>query len=248
MNDTMRALRARKSVRVFEPKEVPTEIKRAVLEAAFEAPTAGCQQLYTILDITDPALKAILADKCDHQQFIATAPVALVFLADCRRWLDTYLAAGLPSRAPMAGDILLALTDATIAAQNAVVAAESFGLGSCYIGDILENCEDIRALLNLPEEVVPVAMLVIGYPTEQQKVRKKPVRFGECYVVFENTYRTLTPEEHREMYLEREARAGHANVDFVKSVEAFWKRKYESAFSLEMSRSSAKYLEAFTKE
>jgi len=245
MNDTMEALVARKSVRVFEEKPIPAEVKQALFTAAFTAPTAGNQMLYTIIDVTGQPLKETLAEKCDHQPFIATAPLVLVFLADARRWLDAYRAAGLSPRKPGPGDILLAMADAVIAAQNVVVAAESFGLGSCYIGDILENCEDIRRLLALPEEVVPAAMLVIGYPTEQQKRREKPARFDGKYIVFENAYRTLSPEEHRAMYLDREARGGRPGADFAAQMEAFWNRKYKSGFCREMNRSAGVYMKAF---
>lgn len=247
-NSVMKALCDRKSMRSFEDRPIPAEVKQAILQAAFEAPTAGNQMLYTIIDVTDDALRATLADVCDHQPFIATAKLVLIFLADCRRWLDTYRDAGLSPRRAGQGDLLLAMADAIIAAQNTVVAAESFGVGSCYIGDIIEDCERVRALLSLPEEVVPAAMLVFGYPTAQQLARKKPARFNKKYIVFENAYRTLSEREHREMYLEREARGGREHTDFDASVEAFWKRKYESDFSVEMSRSAAVYLEPFTKK
>ena len=94
-NAILSALSARKSVRVFTPDPVTPDERAAILNAAFQAPTAGNQQLYTILNITDPALKARLADLCDHQPFIAKAPLVLVFLADCRRWLQAYKAAGM---------------------------------------------------------------------------------------------------------------------------------------------------------
>ena len=90
--------------------------------------------------MTDPALKARLAETCDHQPFIARAPVVLVFCADCRKWFDAYVEAGCQPRRPGPGDLMLAVEDAAIAAQNAVMAAESMGLGSCYIGDIMEMC------------------------------------------------------------------------------------------------------------
>ena len=123
-NAILSALSARKSVRVFPPDPVTPDERAAILNAAFQAPTAGNQQLYTILDITDPALKATLADLCDHQPFIAGAPLVLVFLADCRRWLNAYHAAGITdARKPGAGDLMLAVADTCIAAQNAVVAA-----------------------------------------------------------------------------------------------------------------------------
>jgi len=156
-NPTLDALCARKSVRVFTEEPVPQAVKNALFQAAMQAPTAGNQMLYTILDITDAALKARLADLCDHQPFIADAPVVLVFVADCQRWYDGFAAAGCAPRPPREGDLLLAAADAAIAAQNTVVAAESFGLGSCYIGDILENCEDVRSALALPPYAVPAS-------------------------------------------------------------------------------------------
>lgn len=153
MNEILQSLYSRKSVRAYTEKEVSTEVKAQILDAAAQAPSAGCQQLYTILDITDPALKAQLAETCDHQPFIAKAPVVFIFCADCLKWYDAYREAGAQPRAPGPGDLMLAVTDAVIAAQNAVVAAESLGLGSCYIGDIMENCEEHQRLLSLPEWV-----------------------------------------------------------------------------------------------
>ena len=73
MNEILAGLHARKSVRAFSGEPVTPQEKRAILEAACAAPTAGNQQLYTILDITDPALKDRLAETCDHQPFIAAA-------------------------------------------------------------------------------------------------------------------------------------------------------------------------------
>jgi len=245
MNDTLQAIAARKSVRAFEKKAIPADIKQALLEAAFQAPTAGNMMLYTILDITDPALKEALAKSCDDQPFIAEAPLVLVFLADCRRWLDSFRAAGLEPRGPGPGNALLAAADAVIAAQNVVVAAESFGLGSCYIGDILENCEDVRGMLRLPEEVIPAAMLVIGYPIKQQKERKKPARIDGRYIVFENQYELLTPEQHEQMFLDHAARDGRLNANFAGQVAALHRWKYNSAFAREMNRSAAEYLKSF---
>ena len=243
-NEILRALHARKSVRVFTDEPVTAGERAAILEAAFQAPTAGNQQLYTILDITDPAQKARLADLCDHQPFIAKSKLCLVFLADCRRWVRAYRAAGVeaPRKAGL-GDLLLAMADACIAAQNAVTAAESLGIGSCYIGDVLENAEEMRKALALPPQVVPACMLVFGRPTRQQKDRAKPVRFREEAVVCENTYRDRTEAELREDFNQRGA--GVPEFEFDRYLQAFCKRKYDSDFSREMSRSAAVYLKDF---
>ena len=131
LNSKGSQLAARRSVRAFEDRDIPGEVRAAILEAAAQAPTAGNQQLYTILDVTDPQLKARLAETCDHQPFIATAPMVLIFLADVCKWLDAYREAGCEPRAPGAGDVMLAASDAAIAAQNAVTAAWSLGVGSC---------------------------------------------------------------------------------------------------------------------
>ena len=240
MNEVLRQLHARKSVRAFLDKPVPPEVKRAVLEAACAAPTAGNQQLYTILDVTDQAVKDTLAETCDHQPFIAKAPMVLIFCADCRKWYDAFAAGGCAPRDPGAGDLWLALSDANIAAQNAVTAAWSLGLGSCYIGDILENAETHRTLLGLPEYVVPAAMLVFGYPTAQQLEREKPARCDLRHIVHENAYRPMDGAELEEM-LARQAGA-RPYADWLR---AFCRRKYNSGFSREMSRSAALYLEQF---
>ena len=100
------------------------------------------------------------------------------------------------------GDLLLAASDTNIAAQNAVVAAESMGVGSCYIGDIMENCEIHREMLRLPEHVFPAAMLVFGYPTQQQMDRVKPVRCDLKHIVHENAYRTMDGAELRDVCLQ----------------------------------------------
>ena len=186
MNEVINQLKERKSVRVFEDKEIDLNIKEEIIRAAFEAPPAGNMMLYSILDITDKELKTKLSVLCDNQPFIAKAPMVLVFLADYQRWYDAFELNECNPRRPGEGDILLACADAIIAAQNTVVAAGSLGIGSCYIGDVLENCEEVRELLELPEFVLPAAMLVYGYPTQQQKDRKKPVRFKKEYIVFEN--------------------------------------------------------------
>lgn len=240
MNEIIKALYARKSVRVFTEEEISKEDKESILSAALQAPSAGCQLLYTILDITDPDKKEKLADLCDHQPFIAKAKMALVFCADCRKWLSFYEEAGLSPRKPGTGDLLLAVEDAVIAAQNAVTAAESLGIGSCYIGDVMENAEEMKTLLGLPEYVYPACMLVFGYPVQQQKERKKPERFAVSDIVCENSYQDKNGRQIREMF---SGKTGQQEYD--KWMEEFWKRKYESDFSNEMNRSMEVYLKDF---
>ena len=243
MNETIRQLCQRKSVRVFTDREITKEEKDAILTAAVNAPTAGNQQLYTVIDVTDPRVKEALVKTCDDQPFIASAKMVLIFCADCKKWYDAFLASGCEPRLPGVGDLLLAVSDTNIAAQNAVTAAESLGIGSCYIGDIMENCEEQRALLGLPQYVFPAAMLVFGFPTEQQKNREKPRRAEMKHIVHENTYREMDEAELRELFGIRTDKKPYDDY-----MRAFCDRKYNSDFSREMTRSVDVYLEDFRPE
>ncbi len=240
MNEIIRDLHRRKSVRAFTEQPIALEIKRAILEAAMAAPTAGNQQMYTIIDVTDPELKKKLSVSCDNQRFIAQAPMVLVFCADFQKWYDAFIEGGCTPRHPGVGDLMLAVTDTAIAAQNAVVAAQSLGIGSCYIGDIMENCEIHREMLSLPDYVFPAAMLVLGYPTQQQLERVKPERCRLEDIVCENGYVRKDGEALRRMFAGK-----HTQISYDEWASRFCNRKYNSDFSKEMTRSVAKYMEKF---
>ena len=240
MNEVIRQLHARKSVRVYEDRPIGETEKRAILKAAIQAPSAGNMALYTILDITDGEMKQKLSVSCDNQPFIATASMVLVFCADCKYWVDAYAEGGCSPRPAGVGDLLLAVSDTNIAAQNAVTAAWALGVGSCYIGDIMEQAETHRRLLNLPDHVFPAAMLVFGYPTDQQLQRPKPARFALEDIVQQNTYKPRTGAQLRQMFEQR-----RGLLDYEAWVAKFSAFKYDSDFSREMTRSVAEYLRQF---
>ena len=232
MNEIIQSLFDRKSMRVYTEEKISEQDVQTILQAATQAPSPGNQQLYTILRVTDQELKHRLSISCDNQPFIEKADLVLIFCADCLKWYQVYQEAGATPRKPAVGDLMLAVSDANIAAQNAVTAAEALGIGSCYIGDIMENIETQREILGLPKYVFPAAMVVFGYPTEQQKERTKPERFDLKYIVHENNYHELNGAEIREMF------AGRTGArSFEDWTQAFCERKYNSDFSKEMSRS-----------
>lgn len=239
-NEVLKQLKNRKSVRSYTERDIEPEKVQVILEASTMAPTAGNQQLYTILKVTDPQVQSALADACDHQPFIAQAKLVLLYLADCLKWYEAFKACGCDPRNPGPGDLILSIDDALIAAQNAVTAAESMGIGSCYIGDVMENCETIRKLLALPDYVFPAALLVFGYPTPQQMDRRKPERMDLKDIVQENYYHHRDAQELESMF-----RKQCGNCDYTDWMRAFCDRKYNSGFSREMSRSVAEYLEQY---
>ena len=94
MNPVIDLLLNRKSTRAYAETPITPQIKAAILQATLHAPTAGNMMLYSILDITDQAIKDRLAQTCDDQPFIAKAPLVWLFLADYQRWYDCFLASG----------------------------------------------------------------------------------------------------------------------------------------------------------
>jgi FMN reductase (NADPH)/FMN reductase [NAD(P)H] len=255
-NPTLRLLMQRKSVRAYTDQPIPPGVRDQILDAAMRSPTAGNMMMYSIIEVSDQAKKDRLVETCDHQPFIATAPLVLLFLADCQRWQDYYRVAGVedsckaegaPFLQPQEGDLLLACCDALIAAQTATIAAESLGLGSCYIGDILENYEIHRGMFELPEFVIPIAMLCIGYPTEEQRQREQTDRFDPEFIWFENSYRRLMPDDYERMFKRRNQELleivpskGYSNEG-----HRMYRRKFSADFMAEMRRSVRVMLSAW---
>lgn len=258
MNQTIEILRKRKSVREYENREVSAEVRAEILNATLRAPTAGNLTLYSILDVTDQSLKDKLVTTCDSQPFIATAPMVWIFLADYQRWYDYFHVSGveelcaqkgIPMLKPQEGDLFLACCDALIAAQTAVVAAEALGLGSCYIGDIIENYETHRDIFNLPPYTFPIGMVVFGYPTLTQKERIQTPRFDQKFIVFENQYHSLDRDEFNEMFFERQKLISKNKI--AEGIDTFGKatylRKFSAEYSAEMRRSVREMLKAWKK-
>jgi len=260
MNQVMEVLLNRKSVRAYEDRPVPEEARAAILCAAMRAPTAGNMMLYSIIDVTDQSAKDTLARTCDNQPFIARAPLVLLFLADYQRWFDYFIVSGVEQmceqrrealRKPEEGDLLLACCDALIAAHTAVIAAESLGIGSCYIGDIMENCEAHKDLFGLSEYVFPICLLCFGYPTAKQKQRPLTARFREEFIVFENRYKRLSAGEFEKMYRQRHERMAtdEVNPGVLPNVgQLVYSSKYNAGFAKELNRSVRTMLRAWTGE
>lgn len=249
MNETLQVIANRRSVRNFATTPLTTEEKELILSSAMRAPTAGNLMLYSIIEIEDQALKDRLAVTCDNQPFIAKAPFVLLFAADYQRQFDMFTMSkaeenceerGVTPRKPDLGDMLLASCDALIAAQTAVIAAESMGIGSCYIGDILENYEVHQELLDLPPYVVPLTLLVFGRPAVVKEEKRLTPRYDPRFIVFKNRYHRLDHQEMQEMMRPSVEKAfpgefDSENVDVL--VQRVYFRKFVSDFSAEMSRS-----------
>jgi nitroreductase len=257
MNPILETIHQRKSVRAYEDKPVPEDARDLILKSAMRAPTAGNMMLYSIIEVRDQKAKNKLVETCDNQPFIAEAPLVLIFLADYQRWVDYFMVSGveqfcidkgMPMVKPEEGDLFLACCDALIAAQTAVIAAESMGVGSCYIGDILENYEIHREMFDLPQYAVPICMVCFGYPSKEQKERERTARFGKEFIVYENRYRRLGEDEFKAMYAGISERLMARNVEILDQPSAglrMYTRKFSAEYAVEMRRSVRAILDAW---
>ena len=259
MNETINVIENRRSTRNFASTPISAEEKQIILHACMRAPTAGNMMLYSIIEVEDQKIKEQLAESCDHQPFIAKAPLVLLFVADYQRRMDFYeycevdkacVDKGLSARKPAEGDLLLACCDALIAAQTAVIAAESLGIGSCYIGDILEQAEFHRQLFDLPQYTLPITLVVFGRPAVEKEDKRLVPRFPINTVVFKDRYRRADRDVFLEMFQSQAERLGPEQPleETVKTIgRNNYFRKFVADFSIEMSRSSAAWIDSWKK-
>ena len=200
-NDTMRLLCERASCRSFSDKKIPDDVLRLILEAGTHAPTGGNLQPYSIIKIEGADKKREVARLCGEQSFIATAPVDLMFCIDwyrSRRWANLEVA---PFTATHSfRHFWISIQDTVIAAQNICTAADAMGLGSVYVGTVLECFPEIRTLLELPDGVFPVVLLSLGYPKARPQPRKK---LGLNMIVHNEVYRQPEDKELQDAFNEK---------------------------------------------
>ncbi|MCD4783189.1 MAG: nitroreductase family protein [Candidatus Eremiobacteraeota bacterium] len=172
-DETIKLLLERASCRNFQDREIPEEVLDYILRAGVHTPSGGNLQPYSIIKIEDPDNRKRLGELCS-QPFIGKAPVNLIFCIDWRRikrWADLEVA---PFTAHCSfRHFWISFQDTIIAAQNICTAADAMGLGSVYIGTIIEFFPEVKEMFSLPDLVLPVVLLCIGYPVKRPGIRKK---------------------------------------------------------------------------
>lgn len=237
MNEVLKTLNNHRSIRRFNNKKISEKDLESIINATLRAATAGNMMMYSMITVQEKETLSLLSETCDNQPFIKTADTAIIFLGDMSKWAKYFKLNGIEYEAHMS-DFILALNDTLIAAQNSVIAAESLGIGTCYIGDIMENFEKHQEILNLPKYVFPCTMVVFGH---FDKIPKKNQRFDQKFVVFNEKYKDLSDAETLEMFKDKEEtfNRSHPKDNFAK---AFYNRKINSDFFKEMNRSIKKAL------
>lgn len=185
MTPTIELLKAHRSIRQFQDRPIAPVLLQEIILAGQAAASSSFLQAATIIRITDPAKRARLAALANHQAYIESAAEFLVFCADMNRAARCCDLHGAAANTGFTEQFIIATVDAALVAQNIVVAAESAGLGICYIGALRNNPADVSSLLDLPQNTYPVFGLCLGWPDQNPEV--KP-RLPLDIVLRENSY------------------------------------------------------------
>ncbi len=254
-DQTLELIKNRRTIRAYDPKPLSQEAVDTIIHGAMRAPTAGNLMMYSIIQVSDQKLKDRLVKTCDNQPHIAKAPLVLLFLADMQRWWDYFKLSkveekcneiGKEYQTPQESDLLLACCDALIAAQNSVITAEALGIGSCYIGDIMENYEIHREMFDLPRWVFPITLICFGYPRGDKNKIPLTSRYAQKFIQFTDKYSRLSEEDFKEMLKDEE------RPMIVKEAQnmgqQFYLGKIGADFSIEMRRSVKAALKEWLKK
>ncbi|MGC5248441.1 NADPH-dependent oxidoreductase [Gordonia sp. DT219] len=187
-NDSLAIQLAHRSVRAFTDDPVDDARVHAIVAAAQSAPTSSNLQPWSVIAVRDAGRRARLAELANHQQFIVEAPLFLVWIADLDRVRRLAARAGKPlDGADYLETTLIGIIDTSLAAQNAVVAAESLGLGTVFVGALRNRPREVAAELNLPPHTVAVFGLAVGTPDPAERAGIKP-RLPQSAVLHHEQY------------------------------------------------------------
>lgn len=185
-----------RSVRAYLDRPLPAGTLETLLAAAQSAASSSNLQVWSLLAVEDPQRKARLAELANGQAHIRQAPLFLVWLADFSRIQRQAERHDVDLQAlPYLDSFLMGAIDAALAAQNAVTAAESLGLGTVYIGALRNNLQAVIEELRLPALVYPVFGLCVGYPDPDKPAQVKP-RLPQSLILHREAY-AVHPEEQR---------------------------------------------------
>lgn len=188
---------SRATVRKFSDKEISEDILNSVIKKALKAPTTGGMQLYSIIVTRHPYKKKILAEAHFNQPAAAGCNLMLTICADFNRFSQWCSVSHASPGYNNFLSFISSMLDATILAQQIVTISEMEGIGTCYLGTVTYNAAKISQILNLPDLVVPVACLAMGYPDgKAEETERLPLEA----VLYSEEYPRFTDEQIHELY------------------------------------------------
>lgn len=198
-NEITTLLQDHRSIRKYTDQDISEEILQDIIKSAQSAHTSHYIQGYSIIVIRDQKKKEKLEALCGEQTYVRNCPVFLVFCADFYRLQLTTEMHENYFAIDEIENVIVGSVDATLAAQNAYIAAKSYGLGGVMIGGIRNEPAEVASLLNLPRYVFPVMGLCLGYPAEKPGL--KP-RLPQITIAHSESYQTEHLQEELKKYNE----------------------------------------------
>ncbi len=187
-SEVLRMLLSHKSVRRFKSDALPAGALEMLGTAAQSAASSSNLQTWSVVVVADPTRKDAAAKLSGDQDFIRQAPLFLVFCADLSRLTAVSAREQMPGAALDYTEMFVtAAIDASLAGQNAAVAAEGLGLGICYVGGARNHPQELAELLHLPPRVIALFGLSVGWPVDGDTTEIKP-RLPQSGVLFHETY------------------------------------------------------------
>ena len=190
-----------RSIRKYKPDPVPDQLLTEILEAGIRTSSSGNMQTYSIIVTKDQELRSRLLEPHHNQSMVIDAPVLLTFCADFHRMRHWLSLSNAPDNFDNFFSFMVAAIDAILVSQTTALAAESRGLGLCYLGSTLANADQIGELLALPENVLPVVGFSLGFPDEDPDLRDRLSAQG---LIHRETYHDYTDQDIQAIYAERE--------------------------------------------
>jgi FMN reductase (NADPH) len=203
MADSAQFLLDRRTIRKYSPDKIDDKILNEILTMGCRSSTTGNMQVYSIVISRDTEKKKELAPCHFNQKMITEAPVVLTFCADFNRFNKWCVLRNAEPGYDNFLSFMTAAIDALLVAQTVCIAAESKGLGICYLGTTTYMAHKIIEVLKLPKGVVPVTTVTIGWPAEKpDQVDRLPLDA----VVHNEVYSNYSDSDIEKYYKEKEQR------------------------------------------
>ena len=235
-----------RSVRSYKPDPVDEALLQRILEAGTRASNTGNMQIYSIIVTTDPQIREQLSPCHFGQPMVTQAPIVLTFCVDVRRFSLWCRQRGADPQYDNFVWFVNGAIDAILASQNGCLEAEAEGLGICYLGTTTYNADRIAEVLALPEGVIPVTTVTMGYP---DKLPPPTDRLPLEGVIHRERYHDYTPEAIDAIWADKEASEETAGLlkanDLPNLARIFTERRYKGEDNRLFSR---KYFEMLKKQ
>ncbi len=233
-----------RTIRKYRSQAVPEIVLQKIIEAGVRASTTGNMQLYSIIITKEEENRKKIAPFHFNQPLVLQAPVLLTFCADFNRFNKWCSARKAVPGFDNFLSFYTASIDALLVAQNVAIAAESFGLGICYLGTTTYNADKLIEFFKLPKGVVPVTTLAVGYPDEEPELTDRlPVEA----VIHDEVYKDYSNDDIDKIYKDKENLILHKKLIEENKTETlaqiFTEKRYTKKDNVAYSKSFLKVIE-----